>query len=75
MKQYDWVKIKSVSGHNDISEAVGRIGQVKYVWENSKYCIRVRYVLPITCTCQKGCGETFWGDSFEESELEIIDVN
>jgi len=79
----DVVKVKSVSGHSDIINAIGMIGVVEVVDDigcgvKKNYYINVKYAFPIQCACKK-CKKLpdekkdYWHrEKFAEDELELV---
>lgn len=75
-KEGDIVKVISVSGHGDISKAIGLVGQVKHVWTGnldrfpSSYPILVKYFIPL----EYSYGTVLWVERFKEEELELAQL-
>lgn len=75
LQEGDVVRIKSVSGHADIKNAIGVLGQIVAISVPSTfptYRYRVKFFTPIECSCKTKCGNIYWGDRFKNQELILV---
>lgn len=77
-KEGDIVKVISVSGHSDMTNALGMLAQVKSIRDDrgfhrdgNAYDVRIKYILPVEYITSSGHVECIWHEWFKESELEL----
>lgn len=77
----DIIKVISVSGHSDMTNALGMLAQIKsfsdmgigFHRDGGFYNVRVKYILPVEYITPSGHIECIWHEWFKESELELYE--